>query len=76
MQILTLAHVYCKTIVGRNEKKEGLSGHSICTTIDMYFTGGKGRGGGGVICSGKIVADNPPPLPPQTTAVDKNLQLS
>ncbi len=42
MQILTLAHVHCKTIVGRNEKKEELSGHSICTTIDMYFTGGGG----------------------------------
>jgi hypothetical protein len=64
MQILTLAHVHCKTIVWEKWNiKEGLSGHSICTTIDMYFTGGAG-----VICGCKIVADNPP----KQTAVDKN----
>jgi hypothetical protein len=48
MQILTLAHVYCKTIVGRNEKKKGSVGiqyalQLICTSLRG---GGVGWGGG------------------------------
>ncbi len=63
MQILTMVHVHCKTIVGRKRKKKpkGLVGIQYALQIDMYLLHwGLGGGGGAVICGGKIVADNPP----------------
>ncbi len=49
MQILTLAHVHCKTIVGRKRKKKpkGLVGIQYALQIDMYLLHwGLGGGGG------------------------------